>query len=185
MKVAGRWLGIGVAGLLLAAAGGLVLALRDGAPSAPSAPPAASSPAQVVADEPLEPAADATGAPAASDARLVAAQRAVANARAERASARSELADAEAEMEDVERSVEELERFVADLKARGEDPTEHVDEGVAMFRPALEHYRSTATRIELAQKALHAAEADLAEAEGTLAALREELGGGAPGATAD
>jgi len=106
--------------------------------------------------------------------RIEAAGRSLEQARARRNTARDELVEAEAEMEQVERQVEEVERFVADLEARGEDPTRHVDEGLALLHPTLERYRQTADRIERAQRTLETASEALTAAERTLEDLREQ-----------
>ena len=104
------------------------------------------------------------------------AERAVVAARAARESAVAELAAAEAEREEREREVERLEQFIADLKARGEDPVEHAEDGLALFKPAFENYQATALRIERAQATLQAAEAGLSSAEQSLAGLESETG---------
>jgi hypothetical protein len=152
----------------LLAAGALVYALWPRAELAAAPPPRA---------EPRATAPPAPAAPSAAPAltleqRRARAERAVADARAAHAAAVSELAAAEAEAVDREREVERLENFVADLKARGEDPAEHAEEGLALFNPALQNYQNTVLRIERAQATLQAAEAGVTSAEQSLAELK-------------
>lgn len=160
------------AALVLAGIAGLVFALRPRAGTAP----------MLLPDEPAPPARAAQKSEAAVAAlltstpeeRLEAAERAVDAARAQRAAATAELAEAEAEMEPREREVEELERFIADLEARGEDPAQHAEEGLALFNSAREGYERTALRIEQAQNAIQVADDELATAEKMYLALQSE-----------
>jgi len=152
-------------------------ALTGSSAAEPSSPRTTSPPdgfADEARDAPTEASSPNLGPAASLRDRIAAAQQSLEQARVRRSAAREELAQAEAEMEQIERQVEEVERFVEDLERRGEDPTRHADEGLALLHPTLERYRQTADRIARAQRTIDAANGDLAEAERTLADLREE-----------
>lgn len=76
---------------------------------------------------------------------------------------------AEMEMQEAERSVEELERFIEEIEARGEDPADYADEGLAKFQPAFYAYQDAFDRLELAENMEQTAAKELAEAEDQLA----------------
>ncbi len=75
---------------------------------------------------------------------------------------------AEIEMQKAERKVEELERFIEDIEARGEDPVDYADEGLAKFQPAFYAYQQAFDQLELAETMEQAATKELAEAEAQL-----------------
>lgn len=76
---------------------------------------------------------------------------------------------AEMEMQKAEREVEELERFIEDIEARGGDPVDYADEGLAKFQPAFYAYQEAFDQLELAETMEQAAAEELAEAEDQLA----------------
>ena len=76
---------------------------------------------------------------------------------------------AELEMQKAESKVEELERFIEDIEARGEDPVDFADEGLAKFQPAFYAYQDAFDQLELAETMEQAAAKELAEAEDRLA----------------
>lgn len=76
---------------------------------------------------------------------------------------------AEMAMQEAERQVEELERFIEDIEARGEDPADYANEGLARFQPAFYAYQDAFDKLELAETMERAAAEELAEAEDQLA----------------
>jgi hypothetical protein len=85
---------------------------------------------------------------------------------------------AEAELQQTERSVEELESFIETIEARGEDPVDYADEGLAMFQPAFNAYMDAFDRLELAETMEKAAAEELATAEQELERIVTASGDG-------
>ena len=85
---------------------------------------------------------------------------------------------AEAELQQTERSVEELESFIETIEARGEDPVDYADEGLAMFQPAFNAYMDAFHRLELAETMEKVAADELAAAEQDLARIVTASGDG-------
>jgi hypothetical protein len=80
----------------------------------------------------------------------------------------TQRASAEADLQQAERDVTELERFIDEIKARGEDPADYADEGLAMFQPAFYAYQNAFDKLELAEAMEQAAAEELAAAEAEL-----------------
>lgn len=85
---------------------------------------------------------------------------------------------AEAELQQTESSVEELESFIEAIEARGEDPVDYADEGLAMFQPAFNAYMDAFDRLELAETMEKAAADELVTAEQDLARIVTASGDG-------
>ena len=80
----------------------------------------------------------------------------------------AERQSAEAALQQSERDITEIERFIAEIKARGEDPAEYADEGLAMFQPAFQAYQNAFDKLEKVESMEQAATAELAAAEDEL-----------------
>ena len=101
---------------------------------------------------------------------ITAARRRIADATLALEEAVAQKKAAEAEMQAAEKELEALEKWVADIEARGEDPVDYADEGLARLQPAFWAYEDALTRFELA-------EAMEVEASRELEAARSELPG--------
>jgi hypothetical protein len=75
---------------------------------------------------------------------------------------------ADAELQKAERDVTELERFIDEIKARGEDPADYADEGLALFQPAFFAYQIAFDKMEIAEAMEQTAKEELAAAEAEL-----------------
>lgn len=79
---------------------------------------------------------------------------------------------AEADLQTAEQEVEALERWIAEIEARGEDPVDYADEGLAKLQPAFYAYEDAFDRLELAEAMEAAASSELAAAKATLPGAR-------------
>lgn len=84
---------------------------------------------------------------------------------------------AETEMEKAERDVEELERWIEGIEARGEDPVDFAEEGLAKLQPAFYAYQDAFDRFELAETMESSASDELAAAREELARIIASSGG--------
>lgn len=79
---------------------------------------------------------------------------------------------AEANLEQSEVAVAELEKYVEAIEARGEDPADYADEGLAMFQPAFYEYEESFALLKKAESMEQSVREALAEAKDDLADLR-------------
>ena len=75
---------------------------------------------------------------------------------------------AEADMQAAEQELEKLERWVEEIEARGDDPVDYADEGLARLQPALFAYEDAFERFELAESMEAEANEELAVAKTAL-----------------
>ena len=79
---------------------------------------------------------------------------------------------AEANLEQSQVAVAELEKYVEAIEARGEDPADYADEGLAMFQPAFYEYEESFALLKKAESMEQSVREALAEAKDDLADLR-------------
>ncbi len=89
-----------------------------------------------------------------------------------------ERKSAEAQLQQAERDVTALEQFIEEIKARGEDPADYAEEGLALFQPAFSAYQDAFSKLERAEAMEQSATQELATAEKALASahLRADNG---------
>ncbi len=110
-------------------------------------------------------------------AELQSARQRVADAKLAVQTAITQREAAAADLKTAEREVESLERWVADIEARGEDPVDYADEGLARLQPAFFAYQDAFERYELAEAMEAEATEDLAAAEAKLSKTLSSSGG--------
>ena len=159
--------------LSLLVVGGAAWLLLNGGTSTTQQKPGA-PPGQINTPLPDTPVAAETSPPETVSESVFEAHQRIRDAKLALQSAAGESKKAEAQLQQAERDVEELERFVDDIEARGEDPTDYADEGLAKFQPAFYAYQDAFDRLELAESMEQVATKELADAENHLTRILAE-----------
>lgn len=109
--------------------------------------------------------------PAVESAQITRLRKRIENLKSALRALTAERESAEAALQQSERDITELERFIDEIKARGEDPAEYADEGLAMFQPAFQAYQNAFDKLEMVESMEQTATEELAAAEDELRSM--------------